>query len=219
MRKILLSSLTACSYLLVQSQTFIPEFGLNYMYQPHDFYIFRSFGITYATRVNFWERKSSSLSIMFPLSVGWSNFKLPHFAEADVAAEMDFNFGSGSTKANKQKLGFFAGPGYSYHVSVIHPAPSSTYPAFPVPLRSTIERNYFADAASDTNVPISMFGPTLNGGIRFPVGRAGKIIEFRFSYMKILDIPDFIQDSYLYSYGGSILRKTNILKFGCLFSF
>lgn len=218
MRRILLSSLSACSYLLVQSQTFTSEVGLNYMYQPHDFYIFRSFGIAYATRVNFWERKNSSLSIGFPLSVGWSNFKLPHFAGADVAAEMDFNFGSGSTKANKQKLGFFAGPGYSYHVTVIHPAPLSTYPSFPVPLRSTIERNYFTDVTSDTNVPISMFGPTLNAGIRLPLGRAGKIIEFRFSYMKISDIPEFLQNWFYASYRGNV-QKTDILKFGCLFSF
>ena len=218
MKRILLSSLTACSYLLVQSQTFTSEIGLNYMYQPHDFYILRSFGITYATRANFWESKNSSLSIGFPLSVGWSNFKIPHFAEADIAAEMDYNFGSGSTKTNKQKLGFFVGPGYSYHVTIVHPAPSSTYPAFPVPLRSTIERNYFTDATSDTNVPISMFGPTLNAGIRLPVGRAGKKIEFRFSYMKILDMPDFLQNWFNYSYRG-ILRKTNILEFGCLFSF
>ena len=218
MRRILLSTLSAYSYLLVHSQTFTSEVGLNYMYQSQDFYIFRSFGITYSTRVNFLERKNSSLSIGFPLSVGWSNFKLPHFAEADVSAEMDFNFGSGSTKANKQKLGFFAGPGYSYHVTVIHPAPISTYPPFPVPPGSTIERNYFTDATSDTNVPISMFGPTLSAGIRLPVGRAGKMIEFRFSYMKILDIPEFLQNWFNVSYRG-ILQKTDILKFGCLFSF
>ena len=219
MRKILLSSITAWSYLLVQSQTFTPEVGLNYMYQPHDFFILRSFGITYASRLKFWESNKTSLSLGFPLSVGWSNIKLPHFAEADVAAEMDFNFGSGSTKTNQQKLGFFAGPGYSFHVTIIHPAPASTYPAFPVPLRSTIVRVQYSDDASDTNVPVSMFGPTLNGGIRFPVGHAGKIIEFRFSYMKILDISDFLENSFYYSYGGSNLRKTNILKFGCLFSF
>jgi hypothetical protein len=108
--------------------------------------------------------------------------------------------------------------GHYHHVTVIHPAPSSTYPAFPVPLRSTMERSAYSDDASDTNVPVSVFGPTLNGGIRFPVGRTGEIIEFRFSYMKILDIPDFLQNGFNYSYRGS-LRKTNILEFGCLFSF
>ena len=192
------------------------------MYQPHDFFILRSFGITYASRLNFWVSNKTSLSLGFPLSVGWSNIKLPHFAEADVAAEMDFNFGSGSTKTNQQKLGFFAGPGYSFHVTIIHPAPASTYPAFPVPLRSTIVRVQYSDDASDTNVPVSMFGPTLNSGIRFlAVGHKGKVIEFRFSYMKVLEVPSMLKEQWLYSYsyGGSNLRKTNILKFGCLFSF
>jgi hypothetical protein len=217
MRRILLSSLSPFCYLLVQSQTFTSEAGLNYMSQHQDFYIFGSFGITYATRANIWEQKNTSLSVCFPLSVGWSNLKLPHFAEADVAGEIDFNFGAGSTIANKKKKGFFVGPGYSYHVTVIHPAPISTYPPLPVPSRSTIERNYFTDAASDTNVPISLFGPTLNAGFRFSIGRAGKIVEFRFSYMKILDIPEYLQNWFCYSYRGNV-QKTDILKFGCLFS-
>src|ERR1700736_6282542 len=105
MKRILLSSLSTCSFLLLQSQTFTTEVGLNYMYQPHEFYILKSFGISYATRLNFWEANNSSFSIGFPLSVGWSNFKIPHFAEAETAAEMDFNFGSGSNKANNEKLG------------------------------------------------------------------------------------------------------------------
>jgi hypothetical protein len=222
MKKILLSSLSVCSYLLVQSQTFTPEIGFNYMFQPSMNFNFRSFGITYATRFNFWERKNASLSIGFPLSLGLSNLKSPHFAEVDIPVEVDFNFGAGSTTENKSKLGFFAGAGYGFHVTIIHSPPTSTFPAFPVPPGNAIERNVFSNEASDTNSPMSMFGPTLNAGFRFPVGRAGKIIEFRFSYMKVLDLPEFLQDQVLYSYGrnyGFYLQNTVILGFGCLFSF
>ena len=166
--------------------------------------------------------KTHHYQLGFPFSVGLSNVKDPHFAEVDIPAEVDFNFGAGSTKENKKKMGFFAGAGYGFHVTIIHSPPSSTLPAFPVPLRSTVERNVFSNQTSDTNPPLSMFGPTLNAGFRIPVGSKGKILEFRFSYMKVLDLPDFLQDQVRFSYGrnyGFYLQNTIILGFGCLFFF
>jgi hypothetical protein len=219
MRRILLSSLSACSYLLVQSQTFTPEVGLNYMVQPTLNYNLSSYGVTYAPRLNFWEDKNSAWSLGFPLSFGWSDLKSPHFAVLDLPAEVDYNIGAGSIKVNKKRLGFFVGAGYGFHVTVVHFYPSwSSNPPIRVAAGYFPIRNTYNGAAAHINSPISSFGPTLNMGFRLAVGHTGKIIEFRFSYMKVLEVPEMLQDQFLYK-DNFRLQNTIILGFGCLFSF
>jgi hypothetical protein len=218
MRRILLSSLSICSCLLAQSQTFTPEVGLNYMIQPTLSYDLSSCGITYAPRLNFWEDKNSSWSIGFPLSFGWSDSKSPHFAVLDLPAGVNYNIGAGSVKNNKKRMGFFVGAGYAFHVTVVHFYPSwSANP--PIPVSSgPLSVNTYIGAAAHINAPISTFGPTLDAGFRMAVGHKGRVVEFRLYYMKVLEVPDMLKEQWLYS-DKYRLQNTIILGAGCLFSF
>jgi hypothetical protein len=218
MRRILLSSLSICSYLLAQSQTFTPEVGLNYMVQPTIGYDLSSYGVTYAPRLNFWEDKNSGWSIGFPLSFGWSDSKSPHFAVLDLPAEVDYNIGAGSVKGNKKRMGFFVGAGYAFHVTVVHYY--TWWSANPPILVSSgpVSINSYNGAAAHINSPISSFGPTLNAGFRMAVGHKGRVIEFRLSYMKVLEVPVMLKEQWLYD-GIYRLQNSIILGAGCLFSF
>jgi hypothetical protein len=219
MTRFLLSSLSVCSYLLAQSQTFTPEVGLNYMVQPTLNYDLSSYGISYAPRLNFWEGKNSAWSIGFPLSFGWSDLKSPHFAGLDVPAEVDYNIGAGSVKTNKKRMGFFVGAGYAFHVTVVHYYPSwSANPPNPVSSGPLLLVNTYNGAAAHINSPISTFGPTLNAGFRMAVGNKGRVLEFRLSYMKVLEVPVMLKEQWLYS-DIYRLQNTIILGAGCLISF
>jgi hypothetical protein len=218
MRRILLSSLSVYSFLLVRSQTFTSEAGINYMLQPNGSHDLSSYGITYSPRLNFWEKGNSSLSMGLPLSFGWSDAKSPHFAVVDLPAEVDYNFGAGSARGNKKKFGFFIGAGYGFHVTVVHYYPPQSF--LPIRLPTTLAFpvwDYYYGPAAHLNVPKSTFGPTLNAGFRLATGHKGKTIEFRFSYMKVLEVPDMLQKRYFYD---SIfyLQNTIILGAGCFIS-
>jgi len=221
MRRILLSSIAASIYSLAFSQTFTPEVGLNYMFEPIPRYDQSAFGIVYFPRLNFYEHKNSSFSIGFPLTFAWSDLKVVHFAAIDIPAEVDYNFGAGSAKENKKKLGFFIGGGYGYHMNYVHFYPPNGYPVRPASsLSGSVSglSNTFIGAALHNMSPVSTFGPTFNAGIRMAVGHTGKNIEFRFSFMKVLWVPEFLKGNYLYSYDFDF-QNTHILAFGCLFSF
>ena len=219
MKRILLSSFSICSYLLTQSQTFTPEVGLNYMIQPTSSYDLSSYGITYAARLNFWEDKNSSWSLGFPLSFGWSDSKSPHFAVLDLPAEVSYNIGAGSAKGNNKRIGFFVGAGYAFHVTVVHFYPPwSANPPIRLSWGPLSVVNTYNGAAAHINSPISTFGPTLNAGFRLAVGHKGRVIEFRLSYMKVLEVPEMLKERWLYS-DNYRLQNTIILGAGCLFSF
>lgn len=219
MKRILLSSLSACSYFLVQSQTFTPEIGPNYMIQPNLSHNLSSYGITYAPRLNFWEDKNSSWSLGFPLSFGWSDSRSPHFAVLDLPAEVNYNIGAGSVKNNNKKMGFFVGAGYAFHVTVVHYYPWwSANPPIPVSSGPLSVVNTYNGAAAHINAPISTFGPTLDAGFRIAVGHKNRVVEFRLYYMKVLEVPDMLKEQWLYS-DIYRLQNTIILGVGCLFSF
>jgi hypothetical protein len=189
------------------------------MIQPTLSYDLSSYGITYAPRLNFWEGKNSSWSIGFPLSFGWSDLKSPHFAVFDLPAEVSYNIGAGSVKANHKRMGFFVGAGYAFHVTVVHFYPPwSANPPIPVSSGSLPLFTTYNGAAAHVNYPISSFGPTLNAGFRVAIGHAGKVLEFRLSYMKVLEVPEMLKQQWLYS-DNYRLQNTIILGAGCLFSF
>ena len=218
MKRLLLSSFTVGFYNLVLAQTFTPEVGLSYMVQPNSFYDIKSAGFTYSPRLNIQEYKNSSLSVGLPMTLAFSNFKWLQFTSVDFPIELDYNIGAGSKKGNKKKFGFFFGGGYGLHVSNVRfdPAYSPNY-YFPLPSMPAGIIGYNSLALPGWD-PICEFGPTLNAGARIRVGQTGKNIVFRFSFMKVLDVPSFLRvpDSYTSAFD---FRNTIVMGFGCLFSF
>ena len=219
MRLLLLLSLFIFSFLLVQSQTFTREVGLNYMVQPTLPYDLSSYGITYSSRLNFWEKRNSSLSVGFPLSFGWSDLKNPHFAVVDLPAEVDYNFGAGSTRSSRKKIGFFVGAGYGFHLTIVHYYPPGSRAVLPISIPNVYPMwDYFGTNAACINAPKSTFGPTLNAGVRLAIGHTDRVIEFRFSYMKVLEVLELLKKSYFYD-DIYPLQNTIVLGLGCFVSF
>jgi hypothetical protein len=140
-----------------------------------------SFAFTYSPRLNFLETDNSSVSVGIPLSVGFSgSYNATYdsyygYAEENslgfmlnVPLMMNFNFGAGSVKGNKSRMGFFAGAGYGYHIGTVdydmHDEYGNTY------------------TTSETE---STTGIAANVGLRIGLGyRKRHNLEIRTSYMK-----------------------------------
>jgi hypothetical protein len=218
MNRLLLSSLATGIYSIAFSQTFTPEMGLNYMFQPTSWKDQRSCGIIYSPRLNFYECKNSSFSIGFPLTFGWSDFRNVQITTVDIPLEIDYNFGAGSVKGSRRRLGYFAGVGYGFHLNNVPFDPAySPYNYFSLysSFRGVVGSTGLALSGWEA---ISSFGPTLNAGFRIATGHRGKTIEFRLSYMNVLEVPDFLHSASRYA-KEFVFLNTHIFGFGCLFSF
>jgi hypothetical protein len=213
MKRFLLSSLTAGFCNIALSQTFTPEFGLNYLIQPTSFYDVKSGGIIYSPRLNVHENKNSSLSIGFPMTLAWSSLNYVQVSAIDIPIELNYNVGAGSLKGNKKSFGYFFGGGFGFHLNnvnrVIAYNPTLFF-VYPISGRFGIPLRYFD--------PVCEFGPTLNAGVRVAVGHSGKTITFRLSFMRVVDVPAFLR-SYVSVTNEFSFQNTIILGFGCLFSF
>ncbi|HMJ47048.1 MAG TPA: hypothetical protein VK498_06935 [Ferruginibacter sp.] len=186
MKKIILSAvlLILCSTAFCQSfmhgAGIIVMGGTNGKGSNNDFSIGE--GFTYSPRFNFIESESMSVSVGIPLSIGVSASTSTSYDTyygysdnssvgiiANIPLIVNLNFGRGSTKENRDKMGYFAGAGFGYHHGDFI---GDFYDG----------NNNYTDSYS-TNT----FGPAANAGIRIGVGRKHRNIEIRLSYMKGLN--------------------------------
>ena len=139
-------------------------------------------GFTYSPRFNFLEKEKFSVSVGIPLSVGLSastSTVTDQYGDnsssigviVNIPVIVSLNMGRGSTKANRQKFGYFVGVGFGYH-----------------------HGDYISDGIYDPNTGTytdsyssNTLGPAMNAGVRLGVGRKHKNIEIRLSYMKGLN--------------------------------
>ncbi len=182
MKKFLLSG---CFIFLITPgfcQSFMHGAGLSFLFVgagEKDFY--SSEGITYSPRFNFLETKSLSLSIGIPISIGISGGSKSTTSGAyssttntmalmfDAPLIFNLNLGGGSTKENKNRVGFFIGAGYGFHSGKFH------------------DRTYFQNLFTTFDKPADSYvinGPVQNMGMRFRVGRKYRNIELKFSVME-----------------------------------
>ncbi|SEW38113.1 hypothetical protein SAMN05428988_4780 [Chitinophaga sp. YR573] len=133
---------------------------------------------TYNPRINFTETEATSLSVGIPLTVGYiqnaysvyngsSLIQTATGFMVNAPVIVNFNFGGGSSKKSKGRIGGFIGAGYGFHY--------------------ISSRDYYAYDESNgvvvKSVGGSSFGPAANGGMRIAVGRKRtKNIEIKLSY-------------------------------------
>lgn len=135
--------------------------------------------LTYSPRFNFLENESLSLSLGIPLSVGFSgNYNYSYSSYYGSSEEntlklmfnapliLNLNVGTGSTKENEKRFGFFAGGGFAYH-----------YGSYVKEIKGGDYTDYVEEYGSS-------YGPAGNIGVRIAVGSHQKSIEARLSYMK-----------------------------------
>lgn len=139
-----------------------------------------SFTFTYSPRFSFAEAGNTSLSIGIPLNVGFSGSyngvytSDGYYEENDlgyminVPLMLNFNIGAGSAKGCKDRMGFFVGAGYAYHVGTVD--------------EYVLDANGYSYTTSETE---SSTGLAANIGLRIGVGHRKKHnIEIRTSYMR-----------------------------------
>lgn len=105
------------------------------------------------------------MSVGIPLGIGISFFSSSDSYGLVLNAPLivNLNMGRGSTEENRDKLGYFAGAGFSYY----H-ADFKTY-------------NDFGETIPETT---NAYGPAGNAGIRFGIGKQRQRFEVNISYMK-----------------------------------
>ena len=133
-----------------------------------------SAGLLYAPRINFAVlSETSAFSVGTHLGLGGSfnygyssNFGSQTSTSffADVPLVVEYNFGNAATRVAYKKFGGFIGGGYGWH-AVTH---SESY-----------GDDYFGDY--DYSESANVHGPVINGGFRFPIGRAS--FGVRVSYL------------------------------------
>jgi len=136
-----------------------------------------SFTFTYSPRLSFAETENTSLSIGIPLNIGFSGTYSGgytsdgYYEENDlgyminVPLMLNFNIGAGSAKGCQDRMGFFVGAGYAYHIG-------------------TVEDNLIGNVYPHTETE-SATGLAANIGLRIGVGHKKKHnIEIRSSYMR-----------------------------------
>ena len=137
---------------------------------------------TYSPRINVSETETMSLSLGIPISIGiggsldngYMGDYTPYTFWINTPLILNVNFGAGSTKQNKEKVGFFVGGGFAQQFGV------------------HTSGDYTAGNSSSTT---STYGPTGNIGFRFAVGSYQKNIETKMSYMRGLG-GDYEADIY-----------------------
>jgi hypothetical protein len=189
MKKFVFSAMAICPSGFAFSQTFMQGVGINIVLQSSPgISSVPVGGIMYSPRINFMEADNTSFSVGLPMSFGITGSYNSQDVEDnslgymfDIPLMINYNYGAGATKEAEDKFGFFAGAGFGYHA-----------------------HQYVAsdDIGYDYTAKMSGFGPVGNLGVRLGVGHRSHNLEFRFSYMKSLDIS-----------------KSNIMGFGLLFNF
>jgi hypothetical protein len=173
-KKYILSALALSISGFACSQTFMQGMGVNIVMQSLPGYSVKpAVGVIYSPKFSFFEKDHSSLTVGLPLTLAYAgtydtmagketviNIRLM----LDAPLMINYNYGAGSNKKDADRFGFFAGIGFGYHT------------------------NPYADNKSDSLAYVeSGFGPVFNTGIRIAKD-PHHIFEFRFSYMKAMDI-------------------------------
>jgi len=183
MKKITLSLVIVLFASTTFCQSFMHGAGLTVMGSTHERYNNDfSFleGLTYSPRFNFLEKDAFSVSVGIPLSIAisvssnlqnqYGDYTSSVGIVFNIPVIVNLNMGRGSTKANRQKFGYFVGAGFGYQ-----------------------HGDYLSDYYDyNTNTTISgystnTFGPAANAGVRIGVGRKHKNIEIKLSYLKGLN--------------------------------
>jgi hypothetical protein len=146
---------------------------------------------TFSPRFNLIEKPDGSLSVGIPMSLGTGqNYKSggPYQDNdglrfiANLPLIINLNVGSGSTKDNEDRYGFFVGAGFGYHVGTV----TSNYPDG-------------TGGVYEMDGNVKTMGPLVDAGIRRRVGRSGINVELRCLYMK------GISDSKANVFGGGLV--------------
>jgi hypothetical protein len=123
MKKILLSCFLFACFSTAFSQRFINGVGIcAFSTGGSGFNSFITGGITYSPRVNVVESDNSSVSLGLPLSLGIgyssrSDGTASASAVINIPFIVNYNIGCGSTRQSEDRIGFFAGGGFGYHVA------------------------------------------------------------------------------------------------------
>ncbi|PWV47046.1 hypothetical protein [Chitinophaga sp. S165] len=140
-----------------------------------------SYTLSYSPRFSFAETDKTSLSVGVPLNVGFSvtyydgySYAYSIYDDSDfgytinIPVMLNFNIGAGSSSTCRDKMGYFIGAGYAYHVGSVY-----------VPFLNEYGYEYnISETRSST-------GLAANIGIRIGLGAKKKHnIEIRASYMK-----------------------------------
>lgn len=139
-----------------------------------------SLTLTYSPRFSFAETDKTSLSVGIPLNVGISGYYNAVYTDygyyednslgymINVPLMLNFNIGAGSARGCKERMGFFIGAGYAYHVGSVFGVVKD-------------ETGYeYSDFETQSST-----GPAANIGLRIGVGyKKKRNIEIRTSYMK-----------------------------------
>ena len=196
MKKYFLLAIICIGSLHASSQSFIHAVGLSVFidHTPHSPNI-ASYGLTYSPRFNVMENNKMSVSVGIPLTVGGSGgsggkqpdgywiddqyyyyyddgYEAPEVKArwmVDVPVIVNLNLGALSSKYNTQRIGFFVGGGFGYHLGPVN-----------VDHRD-LRGNHYIDSTYQ-----HLAGPVGNLGIRIRTGSkySTEGIELKGSYMK-----------------------------------
>jgi len=128
--------------------------------------------VNYSPRFTVLETDGLSVSVGIPLGIGisistyfdiYNSSSVSYGLVFNAPLIVNLNIGRGSTKENRNKLGYFVGAGFGYY----H-ADFKTY-------------NDFGETIPQTT---NAYGPAANAGIRFGIGKAHQSVEVNVSYMK-----------------------------------
>ena len=211
MRKIFFTVILAGLVSLSYAQSFMNGVGIHLMGNTNTIGGTDDFGfgvgIIYSPRFNFLETEKLSVSAGIPLTLGiaisasqtvdqygsnYDNTSVGLTINAPLI--INLNMGRGSTKANKEKIGYFVGAGFAFQYGIYV---SDIYD----PNRSDLLEDYSS----------SNYGPAANAGVRFGVGRKHRNIELRLSYMAGLKKTDVIS--------GFNSKRPSYFGVACLFNF
>jgi len=177
MKKIILTLTMVFIAWTVFSQTFMHGAGITvFAASPKDGKVSIGETVNYSPRFTVLESESLSVSVGIPLGAGisFSTYIDTYYSSSDVsfglvlntALIVNLNMGRGSTKENRDKLGYFVGAGFGYY----H-ADFKTY-------------NDFGETIPETT---NAYGPAANAGLRFGIGKTHQSVEVILSYMKGLN--------------------------------
>ncbi len=175
MKKIILSLVVLFLAGTIFSQTFMHGAGITvFAASPQNGKLSIGETVGYSPRVTFLETESLSVSVGVRLGVGisFSTYFYDYYSDVsyglvlDVPLIVNLNMGRGSTKENRDKLGYFVGAGFGYHHADFK------------------KYDYYGEPVPEAT---NAYGPAANAGLRFGIGKQHQSVEINISYMKGLN--------------------------------
>jgi hypothetical protein len=185
MKKLLIMAFAILGVSNAFSQSFMHGAGVGiYVDKVENMDARLSFAFTYSPRFNFVETESMSVSVGIPISLGFSgSYNYSYNSRDDYGYSnetntlgfmfnaplmVNLNLKAGSTKGNRDRIGYFVGGGFGYHYS------------------ASTDAEYYDENGDlvTSHQEGSATGPAANAGMRIRVGRGGKAVEAKLSYFK-----------------------------------